>query len=320
MKTEALVQREGREQAELAAEKLRDPLHAAKARGSESLQRLRRDEAISCIYTVGGICSRLGFTRFNPRAMTTPTTPPTPTPAGDDRNLVAVDANVLAPTFEDKLLLFWEKNGKKVIFGCVLVLVGIVAKGGWEYLEAQKEADVQKEYAAAANTDKLKAFAAAHKGHALAGLAQLRIADEAYTAGKSADAISGYEAVIGVLKTGPFATRAQLGVAMSKIAAGQSAEGEALLKTMAGDVAMVKGVRVEAAYHLASLAADAGRADDVKKYSDQIAQIDPASPWTQRVMALKAALPVAGVAAPAVEAKKADAAPEGGIQVKLPGK
>jgi hypothetical protein len=47
---------------------------------------------------------------------------------------------------------------------------------------------------------------------------------------------------------------------MSKIAAGQSAEGEALLKTMAGDVAMVKGVRVEAAYHLASLAADAGRA------------------------------------------------------------
>ena len=67
-------------------------------------------------------------------------------------------------------------------------------------------------------------------------------------------------------------------------------------------------------------AAGAGRADDVKKYSDQIAQIDPASPWTQRVMALKAALPVAGVAAPAVEAKKADAAPEGGIQVKLPGK
>ena len=241
--------------------------------------------------------------------MTTPTTPPTPTPAGDDRNLVAVDANVLAPTFEDKLLLFWEKNGKKVILGCVIVLVGIVAKGGWEYFEAQKEADVQKEYAAAAN-----------KGHALAGLAQLRIADEAYTAGKSADAISGYEAVIGVLKTGPFATRAQLGLAMSKIAAGQSAEGEAVLKTMAGDVAMLKGVRVEAAYHLASLAADAGRADDVKKYSDQIAQIDPASPWTQRVMALKAALPVAGVAAPAVEAKKADAAPEGGIQVKLPGK
>ena len=65
---------------------------------------------------------------------------------------------------------------------------------------------------------------------------------------------------------------------------------------------------------MASLAADAGRADDVKKYSDQIAQIDPASPWTQRVMALKAALPVAGVAAPAVEAKKADAAPDGPLR------
>lgn len=252
--------------------------------------------------------------------MTTPTTPPNPTPAGDDRNLVAVDANVLAPTFEDKLLLFWAKNGTKVIVVCVVVLVGILAKGGWEWVEAQKEAGVQKDYVAATTSEKLKAFAAANSGHTLAAAAQLRLADEAYAAGKTTEAVAGYESVISILKTGPFATRARLGVAMAKLVGGKTVEGEAALKALAGDATQSKGVRVEAAYHLASLAADAGRADDVKKYSEQIAQIDPASPWTQRAMMLRSAVPVAAPATPAVEVKKEDAAPVGGVQIKLPGK
>lgn len=252
--------------------------------------------------------------------MTTPTTPPNPTPAGDDRNLVAVDAQVLAPTFEEKLLLFWQKNGTKVIVVCVLVLVGILAKGGWELIEAQKEAGLEKDYVAATTSEKLKAFAAANSGHTLAAVAQLRLADEAYTAGKTTEAVAGYESVISILKTGPFATRARLGIAMAKLSSGKTAEGEAALKALAGDATQLKGVRVEAAYHLASLAADAGRADDVKKYSDQIAQIDPASPWIQRAMTLRAALPVAAPSTPVIEVKKEEVAPASGVQVKLPGK
>ncbi|MBC7369515.1 MAG: tetratricopeptide repeat protein [Undibacterium sp.] len=250
--------------------------------------------------------------------MTTPATPSQPTPAGDDRNLIAVDATYIAPTLEDKLHGFWKKNGTAVIALCVLVLVGIVAKGGWDYMAAQKEAGVQTDYAAATTPEKLKSFAAAHSGHSLAAVAQLRLADDAYTAGKAADAITGYEQVIATLKTGPLATRAKLGVAMAKISAGQTAEGETALKSLASDVAQAKGVRAEAAYQLASLAAEAGRAEDVKKYSDQVAQIDPASPWTQRAMTLRASLPVAPAAA-AVEVKE-DAAVPAGVQIKLPGK
>lgn len=249
--------------------------------------------------------------------MTTPATPSQPTPAGDDRNLVAVDANYIAPSLEDKLQGFWKKNGTAVIVLCVLVLAGIVAKGGWDYMAEQKEADVQKDYAAATTPEKLKAFAAAHIGHSLGAVAQLRLADDAYAAGKAADAITGYEQVVATLKTGPLATRARLGAAMAKISAGKTTEGEAALKSLASDAAQAKGVRVEAAYQLASLAAEAGRADDVKKYSDQVAQIDPASPWTQRAMGLRASLPVAPSAA--VDAKKDSAAPAG-VQIKLPGK
>ena len=250
--------------------------------------------------------------------MTKPATPSQPTPAGDDRNLVAVDANYIAPTLEDKLHGFWKKNGTAVIALCALVLVGIIAKGGWEYLAAQKEADVEKNYAAATTPEKLKAFAAAHADHTLGAVAQLRLADDAYTAGKGAEAVTGYEQVVARLKTGPLATRARLGAAMAKIAAGKTTDGESALKSLASDTTQAKGVRVEAAYQLASLASEAGRADDVKKYSDLVVQIDPASPWMQRAMTLRSSLPAAP-AAPPVEAAK-DAAVGGGVQVKLPGK
>jgi hypothetical protein len=234
--------------------------------------------------------------------MTTPATPTDPTPAGDDRNFVAVDETYVAPSFEDQLHVFWKKNGKIVIGVCVAILLGIVAKGGWDYVEAQKEEGIRQEYAAATTPEKLKAFAAAHSGHTLAGIAQLRIADDAFTAGKTAEAVAGYEAAIATLKTGPLAARAQLGLAISKILSGKTSEGEAALKALASDAGQLKGVRAEACYHLASLAVDASKPDDVRKFADQLMQIDPSSPWAQRAMMLRAktvtAAPVVQVGAP----------------------
>jgi hypothetical protein len=237
--------------------------------------------------------------------MTKPAAPSAPKSSGDDRNLVAVDENYVALTFEDRLRIFWQKNGRTVVAFVVVVLLAILARGGWDYLAAQKEQALEREYAAAGTSDQLKAFAAAHAGHELAGIAQLRLADEAYAAGKSADAISGYEATVAVIKTGPLASRARLGLAMAKIQSGKTAEGEATLKQLASDATEAKGIRVEAAYQLASLAAVAGKANDARKYSDQIMQVDPASPWLQRAMMLRASLAPAETAptgtAPAVK-------------------
>ena len=247
--------------------------------------------------------------------MTTPASPASPKPAGDDRNLVAVDATYAAVTFEDKLHLFWKNNGTAVLVLCSLVLLGIVGKGGWDYLAAQKEAGIEKDYAAAATPEQLQAFVASHAGHALAGVAQLRLADDAYTAGKSADALAGYDKVLTQIKDGPLAARALLGRAMAEIQSGRAADGAADLKQLASDVNQSKGVRVEAAYQLASLAAGNDNAADVQKYSDQLVQLDPASPWTQRALALRASLPAAS--APAAPA---GGNPAAGVQVKLPGK
>lgn len=248
--------------------------------------------------------------------MSTPATPPSTTPAGDDRNLVAVDATI-AVTFEDKLRLFWTKNRNAVTALCVGVALAIVGKGGWDYLGRQKEAGIGQDYAAATTPEQLKAFADAHASHPLGGVALVRMADDSYKAGKAAEALASYEKAASVLKDGPLGARARMGRALAKIQTGKAAEATNELKQLADDAKQFKAVRAEAAYHLASLAVDARNAEEAQKYVDQLLQIDVSSPWTQRAMALRATLPAATAPAPA-EAKKDE--PVSGVQVKLPGK
>jgi predicted negative regulator of RcsB-dependent stress response len=225
--------------------------------------------------------------------MTTPTTPSAPKSAGDDRNLVAVDENYVALTLEDRLRIFWQKNGKSVIALVVVVVLAILAKGAWDYRSAQKEVELGREFSAATTPAQLKAFANAHPGHVLAGVARLQLADADYAAGNSTEAIYGYEDAASALKSTPLASRAKLGLAMAQLQGGKAAEGEAGLKQLAGDATETKAIRVEAAYQLASLASVAGRSDDVRTYSAQVIAIDPTSPWLQRVLMLRASQPAA---------------------------
>ena len=90
--------------------------------------------------------------------MPNPATPSAPTPAGDDRNLVVVDENYVAPSFEDRLRIFWQKNSKVVIAVLVVILVAVAAKEGWEYLAAERERGVGEEFAAAVTPAQVKAF------------------------------------------------------------------------------------------------------------------------------------------------------------------
>lgn len=247
--------------------------------------------------------------------MSTSATPLNPNP-GDDRNLVAVDATT-AVTFEDKMTLFWRKNRALVLGLCAVVVLAILAKGGWDYLARQKELDVEKAYAAATTPEQLKAFSAAHPDHTLGAIAQLRMADDAYAAGKAADAVAGYDKAIAGLKSGPLVSRAKLGRALAKAQSGKAAESATELKQLADDASQPKSVRAEAVYHLTGLAVEAGNAVDAQKYVDQLNQLDPMGSWAQRAATLRATLPATPAPATAAPAEKKE---DAGLQVKLPKK
>jgi hypothetical protein len=201
------------------------------------------------------------------------------------------------PAFETAVQGFWAKNRQGILVACVVVLVAIAGRELWQYVAAGREESVRAEYAKADQAAKLEAFASANSGHALAGVASLRVADEKFAATDYKAAAAAYQKAAGNLKNPTLLGRARLGAAVSQLNGGDQAGAEAALKAVTAEAALDKGVRAEAGYHLATLAADAGKADEVKKLAEEVSKIDGTSIWAQRATMLAVRQP--GAAKPA---------------------
>ena len=223
-------------------------------------------------------------------------------------------APVTEPGFEVTFQAFWEKNRTFILGLAIVALVAIVAREGWSAYTASHEADVQAEFAKLSDQPaRLTAFADANSGHPLAGLAWLKVADDKFTNADYAGAATAYTKAAGSLTNEALLGRAKLGAAISQLNGADQAAGEAALKAISADTTLLAGVRAEAAYHLASLAAAAGKPDEVRKLVDQVSRIEANGPWSQRATALLATQP-----APAPSAT-APATDTSGISFK-PGK
>lgn len=225
-----------------------------------------------------------------------------------DQNSHGAAAPAAEPGFEEALHAFWEKNRNFILGACVVALLVIVGREGLQYVSAQREKGVQAEFARIADQPaQLAAFAESHAGHALAAVAWMQLADDKFSSGDFAAATAAYQKAAAGLTNGALQARAKLGAAVSQVRGSDRAAGEAALKALSADTALPKGVRVEAAYHLATIALESGNADEVRQLVDQVSRIDPTSSWSQRAMLLLTALPTgskpAAGAAPTVTFK-----------------
>jgi hypothetical protein len=235
-------------------------------------------------------------------------------PAGDDRNLITVDENYLAPSFEDRLQMFWDKHSRTILVVVVAVVLAILAKGAFGYFAAQREAKIAAEYAAASNTAQLQAFAQAYPTARLAGVAHLRLADESYAAGAFAVAEVDYSAAAKLLGDNPLATRAVLGAAISLLQVG-SPGAQPALQAIANDTKLAGVVRAEAAFHLAVGARAAGQVAEATRWTDLVISNDAGGFWSQRAMQLRDSLPLPD----AVPAAATAVAPAASPSVTFPG-
>jgi len=196
-----------------------------------------------------------------------------------------------ADAFAADVHTFWEKNRSFVLILVAAVLLGIIGREGWQWFQSSHEQGVQEEYVKAGdNIGALAKFADANKGHALAGVALLRVADDNYAKSDFKSAAANYTKATDTLENDALKSRAKLGAAMSQIAGGDRTAGEASLKAVSADTKAVATTRAEAAYHLAVLLKDAGRADEAKKAIEDVKKIDAAGLWAQRAFALGAQL------------------------------
>jgi hypothetical protein len=215
----------------------------------------------------------------------------------------------IAPSNEQRLRQAWERYGGLVYFACALVALAILAKGGWEYLNVQKELGIQKEYSECVTPDSYLSFAAKHPGHPLAGVAEETVADNSFANGNYPDALKSYSLAVNDLPDGPVKGHARLGQAMSLDLTGKTAESEADFRQIMNDTTQLKTIRCEAGYHLAQVVLAAGRGADVPKITEELMKIDASSPFSERAFMLRppgapaaaapGALTVPGIAVPA---------------------
>jgi hypothetical protein len=205
------------------------------------------------------------------------------------------DAEIV-PSTEQRLKQAWERYGGLVYFTCGVVALGILAKGGWEYLNVQKELGIQKEYSECTTPDSYLSFAAKHPGHPLAGVAEETVADNSFSSGKYLDALKAYSSAVTDLPDGPVRAHAKLGQAMALDLTGRSGEAEADFRQIMDDTAQLKTIRCEAGYHLAGIAVAAGRGADVQKIAEQLMKIDSSSAFAERTFMLRPPVTAAAVA------------------------
>jgi tetratricopeptide (TPR) repeat protein len=232
------------------------------------------------------------------------TLPPNQQFAQPNRPGDPADKTDIEPPFEEQLRAIWEKkeNRTTVFIGCAVVALVILGWYGYKALVAARENQIEAAYSAAVLPARLRAFAQEYPSHPLAGVAYLKLADDAYAAGNYSAAIDDYEKAVAPLPGTPFVARALLGKAVCQLRLGKTTEGTAGLRQLAEDAAQLKAVRCESAYHLASLAFDAGNFDDVTKFTNLIMQVDAGGVWAQRSMQLRLQLPVTATPVPAVPA------------------
>lgn len=208
------------------------------------------------------------------------------------------DAEIV-PSPEERLKQAWARYGNLVYFTCAVVALGILAKGGWEYLNVQKELGIQKEFSECTTPDAYLSFAAKHPGHPLAGVAEETVADNAFANGSYNSALQSYSSAVGDLPDGPVRAHARMGQAMSLELTGKPSEAEADFRQIMDDTTQLKTIRCEAGFHLAGIAVAAGRGPEVQTIAEQLMKIDPSSPFSERTFMLRPPV-TAPAAAPGV--------------------
>ena len=174
---------------------------------------------------------------------------------------------------DEKLRTAWERYGRLIYALIAIVALAIIAKERQLSCCMEQEGTCSKKgLCGCDDARRLPAVCGGAQGAPWRRRSSsFKFADESYLDWKFAEAVSGYTKAVADLPAGPFQDRAKLGLAMSQVRDGKSADGEAALRLILNDESQLKTIRCEAGYDLADIAASTGRLDEVQKLAERLA-------------------------------------------------
>lgn len=212
-------------------------------------------------------------------------------PVEDDRNIVVVDKDFSDADIEDRVWLFWKRNRTTIIGIIAVVVVVTLSFSVYDLWKSQRAEKVQNAYLSAENPQALAAFAEQYKGEALAAVAALQLADDAYRAEQYDKAAGLYAEAVPALKPAPeLQQRARLGEAVSVFLAGKDPKAEKLT-AFAQDGTVYDAYRAQADYQLALIAVEAKDFLTARSWLEQLASLTQSGVWAERAQTLVALKP-----------------------------
>jgi hypothetical protein len=193
--------------------------------------------------------------------------------------------------FEDALFLFWRRNRDKIQLTLLALLLIAVGALGFKAFQRKQLEKTQAAYLAAVESGETAAFAQKYSSSPLAGLVLLQSADKAFEQEDFTQAIANYTEASAALKGTVIEGRAQLGVAIANIYAGNNDQGKSLLSSIAQNPKLLNSDRAEAAYHLAIIELNAGEIEAAGKQLTAIETLDDSGFWGQKANLLRKASP-----------------------------
>ena len=197
----------------------------------------------------------------------------------EDLSLSQPSSDTLTP---HSFLSFWNKNRKQILPVIVLIVAIFASFEIWDLYQKKNDEYIQQKFQNATTLEQRTTFAESHPKHPLAGLAFLSAADQSYENHSFNESAKYYQKSLSPLKKTPLASRALLGLALSKIQLGEQEAGHKLLEKVINDKDALNVFKAEASFQLANMALEADDYAAAKHYLKSVESFPFSGIWSQK--------------------------------------
>ena len=212
--------------------------------------------------------------------------------SGDNQDTFEkLDEAYAESSVEEQLLVYWNRHKNQIVLGVGVAVILIIGFQVTKWWSAKSVSDRSEAYASASDDSQKEAFADDHSGTDLGGVAYLELADGAYTEGEYASAVSYYEKAFSAFDMIEFKQRAHLGLAMSRLQAGEESNASKDLEAIANNAEYPDAARGEALYQLSVIDWQNGDFVSMLAHQDRIDGLANAGNWQGKALQLQNSIP-----------------------------
>lgn len=201
------------------------------------------------------------------------------------------EASEPLPTAEERLWLFWNNYGNKVMVAALLLVGSILAAQGYQLWEKKEVEKMQVAYQNVGSQEDQISFALTYENKPLAGVVFLELADKAYNDKDYSSAGRYYEEAAEALGDHPLGARAALGSAIIFMHQKDAQSARKILNALLQNKNTLNAYRAAATYQLATLAAEEEKIGQALALIHQVEEIPFNGIWAYKARVLKQNLP-----------------------------